>query len=1141
MTTNQLLTIPKIPKLENSENYEFLRKEGLKFIERLSGKIWTDYNSHDPGITTHELLCYAITDLGYRTAHPIEDIIASGGDTPPLFTAGDVLPVNPTTELDIRKLVMDVEGVRNAWVTTAKDYEIPVYADLVHRRLTLEESKANVLLPIKGLYNIQLEFEPRYDGKNEEDLDDSERVVQYQFYNDIRREVRKTLMAHRTLCEDVMNIGQVEYEEIAVCADIELESNADVALTQAKIYLKLIDYFSPPINFYSLEEMVDKGKTIDEIFEGPLLKHGFIDNDELLKIDLRTVLHTSDIINEIMDMPEVKHVKSIQLIKYANGVVVEGPEPWELKLENIKAPRLSQKNSKFIFYKGVYPYMARPDEVQSEMLRLRQVNGRYRLQGHHKDLEYTKGTDREIESYFPVQNDFPMVYGTGPVGISNNSSEERKAQSKQFKAYLVFFEQILVNYLAQLAHTSHLFSHAPTIDRHNLTRNGNTYYTAALTGIVQFQDAALFERILAEDDHIKREAMLREFIDNFDEVLLAQYEWMRLALLYVTNGGYESDEHRQMLKLWRANLVELKNEAYVTALEAQLPPTAADTVAFEAIMTDLKNNFGKTYPEALQLMAEDDTTFADRRNRFLDHLMARFSESMAEYSLMLYRHREFINEPLRTSKRLIADKELFLTDYPKFSSQHSKAYNYKPVAEAADNGIWETANVTGLKHRIIRVLGMDDYKRRSIASDLLFIMSGPGYIPGEPDEQQVYWVEMIDPTDSSILLKTVNYKTEDCARDALHYLLHRGDEANRYEVRKFGSKFYYLLLDGCEVPGEIARGSLTGYNTRKEATDRIDYVSRIFDDYCDLEDFHIIEHLLLRPRTHLHPLMTACTPKVNIPPPLGELQRPIYRFRIIRRADYADPADSPIEFDDKDDQYGFILVANADDRIVMTSEGCPDLQSCLDKIYNLRFLGANRYNYTETMWRDKDNGIDLYYFSVFMDGNLIAESIDYTDEASRNDELNAVLLFLAYQDNLWLQQVPNKPNEFVDMDVNCPRVEDPYSFRISVFLPAWPTRFRSMSFRAFIEKVIRLETPAHIYPKICWIGYEQMQEFEDCYEAWIKTMAENEIPDPDVVKELLACMNNLANVYPSAVLHDCDDVQGDEPQVILGSTMLGSL
>jgi len=58
-------------------DYEFLRKKGLKLIEKLASKIWTDYNTHDPGISLLELLSYAITDLGYRTNFDLKDIITS--------------------------------------------------------------------------------------------------------------------------------------------------------------------------------------------------------------------------------------------------------------------------------------------------------------------------------------------------------------------------------------------------------------------------------------------------------------------------------------------------------------------------------------------------------------------------------------------------------------------------------------------------------------------------------------------------------------------------------------------------------------------------------------------------------------------------------------------------------------------------------------------------------------------------------------------------------------------------------------------------------------------------------------------------------------------------------------------------------
>ena len=70
--------ILKEQKLISSEDYAFLRQEGINHIEKLASRIWTDYNTHDPGITILELLCYAITDLGYRSSYDIKDILTTG-------------------------------------------------------------------------------------------------------------------------------------------------------------------------------------------------------------------------------------------------------------------------------------------------------------------------------------------------------------------------------------------------------------------------------------------------------------------------------------------------------------------------------------------------------------------------------------------------------------------------------------------------------------------------------------------------------------------------------------------------------------------------------------------------------------------------------------------------------------------------------------------------------------------------------------------------------------------------------------------------------------------------------------------------------------------------------------------------------
>src|SRR5690606_8107698 len=125
------LTIPKdTSSFPDYLNWELLRNAGIKHIENLGSDLWTDYNLHDPGITILEVLCYALTDLGYRTNLDIKDILARSPeeknqairtvfDKPRddnFYTAAEILSCNPVTLNDFRKLLIDVPGVKNAWL-----------------------------------------------------------------------------------------------------------------------------------------------------------------------------------------------------------------------------------------------------------------------------------------------------------------------------------------------------------------------------------------------------------------------------------------------------------------------------------------------------------------------------------------------------------------------------------------------------------------------------------------------------------------------------------------------------------------------------------------------------------------------------------------------------------------------------------------------------------------------------------------------------------------------------------------------------------------------------------------------------------------------------------------------------------------
>src|SRR5215211_3767909 len=120
------VTIEKKPLLPESSDYELLRSKGIDYIRELGSSIWTDYNIHDPGITMLEALCYALTDLGYRTSLDIKDLLTDAPhintdyDRQAFFTARNILTINPWTVPDFRKLLIDIDGVKNAWLFCKK-------------------------------------------------------------------------------------------------------------------------------------------------------------------------------------------------------------------------------------------------------------------------------------------------------------------------------------------------------------------------------------------------------------------------------------------------------------------------------------------------------------------------------------------------------------------------------------------------------------------------------------------------------------------------------------------------------------------------------------------------------------------------------------------------------------------------------------------------------------------------------------------------------------------------------------------------------------------------------------------------------------------------------------------------------------
>src|ERR1044072_12814 len=96
---SQATQISPLPPEMKSQDFGFLRNEGMQLLQRIAGASWTNHNLHDPGITLLEAACYALTEMGLRLGMDIPDLVASdtSGQQQAFFTAAQILPSAPVT------------------------------------------------------------------------------------------------------------------------------------------------------------------------------------------------------------------------------------------------------------------------------------------------------------------------------------------------------------------------------------------------------------------------------------------------------------------------------------------------------------------------------------------------------------------------------------------------------------------------------------------------------------------------------------------------------------------------------------------------------------------------------------------------------------------------------------------------------------------------------------------------------------------------------------------------------------------------------------------------------------------------------------------------------------------------------------
>ncbi|MEL6558850.1 MAG: hypothetical protein AAFQ94_11750 [Bacteroidota bacterium] len=1502
----EIITISRNKPALKSMDFQFLREEGIRRIQELAGDIWTDYNSHDPGVTLLEALCYAITDLGYRTSFDMKDLLAANPDDQvsdfyDFFTARQILHNNPLTIQDYRKMLMDVSiqisgegfedeiiGVKNAWIEVSEkaEFDLYVYRDENYLDYVAPKINSEDPLDLKVLYDVVLEFSdsknfgdlnsdtlednfaafhpnvvalfrgiaheetglmlfddhlyerlkkmspsdlenagnqvnsvldaiikvkvefPRWD---QTDLDwnnitaikSAIRKVTLSFFNmpddlgiiykldednnillaseqkaglkakpvpfidDITNRInclvlgkldslivtyqqkvlniltildkaKARLNANRNLCEDFYSFNALRVEEILICADMEVEPNANISEVEGQIFFALDNFLSPTVNFYSLDEILEKDLTekkynrfsvdkennritvfspirqslvtgtvlslsgfgaeivvvtistitenilndqytdivvnedlsaltqaedsflfvgrieesqlrpVEEVFDGPPLENGFIDDNELQFADRQKYIQASDIINLIMDIPGVTAVRTLQLANFPqdeNPEVASRSVRWCLELATDKnyVPRISLSRSKLTYFKDNLPYQAGTLLVEEAFNTLKD-NQRPQKPGNAKlDFEVPRGEYRDLADYVSVQDDLPLTYGVGKDGVpvDFNDKEQiniRKSKAKQLKGYLMVFDQLLANYLAQLDRMKDLFSFNP--DRKSTVDGGDV-----LPEDYNFQvNKTYFSQPLFD-----MVADSEPLYANFDQLLSA-------------------DENRQ------------------------------------------------THADNLQKILENKDAFVTRRNKFLDHLIARFGVQFNDYTLLTAR----ISDPSASDKdlELIEDKQDFLNMYPDISMNRGKAFNYKNA------DFWHLDNVSGLEKRVAFLSGIDPAEVDDLYFNPKFVqfhLSGDFYKVSFSDDKGVFLngtFEFRSLNDAKLAVEKLilngvcksNF-VSDCQKVAgkkkynLYLMVDdqvmavspvlfdsevAAEEARQKSVEAFKNEFFenplssrknfslpfnnyfeseitdadidianesyvikfrlyaepyqfdddHLLLSGV-YSGQIetrdidsideikaaatkkvreqfwqtvylgreacqytlSNGNLAIIDRLAEevATGDVDKINKVLADinadvfektefeiaverlnaffernFFRQEGFHLLEHILLRPKVNnvwvpakgdfireipendsIIPLEKSIDTTVKVKS--GKICLKGDQTRQLRFNQQITLTGNNVSESFKIDAFEF----NGSETIITTfktiSEDLATAESlAVSVLIEVRIIAINEEALTLTLVDETPASLFANVQSVNLRGSRNKKDYgEYTISKVEEIDGNVILTLDQFKirDQLLPIYLPNPEGDIEGGEAckSC-QIDNPYSYIAQVVVSGWPGRLDNIDFRSFFEKTIRMEAPAQLFLNICWVGYDQMEDFEYRYKNWLlENLKEFPVkPYDDSDKERLTNLSRakqalidilfeLRNVYPVRTLHDCGEDESTDGAIILNQTALGEI
>ena len=903
-------------------DFDALLKEAIARVQELSGAEWTDYNLHDPGVTILQQLCYAITDPAYRTAFPIEDLLADkNNDIDPLphafYRKADMLTSAPVTVNDYRKLVLDeIEEIENIWIEPVQ---------------TWQPSGCT-----KGVYRVFIQVE---DDIAEDMAANAEAIRKLAEQTDL------FLQSYRNIGEDFEPAEILQPQRIYIKAEIFVDNRHDPQEILARVCNAFEMTLHPPVRFVSAAEMYINGHSAEEMYAGPLLQKGFVVNSDLQ--ERKRAADPADLMKTVSEVPGVMKVKAIYL---ADEDGKYQARPLQIKEGHYPFLEMISDKHEIKISSDKFEYNLRDAGFLNMYQQVKTVTRR-KFAGH-KNSEASKplkGTYRNTGQYYSLQHHFPAIYGVGRDGLEKDAPALRQAQAKQLKAYLLFFEQLLANYLAQLSSIGAFFSpflhQAPPF----------TYASQPLYNV----------------PHVAT-----------------------LLKAYTDKAGQTSWE-------------------------------------------DFRADTGNGYMKKLQESAEPDKVYQERKNRVLDHLLARFNLVLLKYPVTFY---EQVYGGEAAQKRISAELEWkadILRNMPALSANRNRSYNYR-------EDIFNDRELSGYEKILHKLLHIHREKRKRLTgvfdADNRAITVSPSSQPHVhihmireyKVKDEVLKVNVAESTSGEIISgKQYNY-----GRQSVSLLRYGLDTAN-YRIVHDPEEQAYLVVyrHAPHALWQIVIKENTYEESKRSLREMIRHLKQIS---IDSEGCYVLEHLLLKPAYHERSFGYRLYDREN--------------KLLLQHAHW-------LQLEEREEQLQH-LVQMADS---MKEQDAYLNWQRLRHLYNIYFYPGDTPE-------------------LLTAGHFTADAYKTAAEKTVTDLLLLIRQMKAGQPRLAHVVC------YVKQGASQMLQEDFFKFGMSILLPSWPARFQYPEFRTFTEELFGEHTPVQFRLHFSWLGIGAMRAFEAAYFRWLKAM-----------------------------------------------------